>query len=155
MQWTWLLMISFLTLGMMDFRLGILGLICMTAPLYHVFKGEGKAHCRSYCPRGSLLQRALEGLNYGAEMPKFMRTKAFKNALLMTMLSVFSFSMVHAAPDLNKMAFAIFRFMSLSLIIGILMGVTFKPRSWCVVCPMGHGAGLIDKGLKNYKRRLL
>jgi hypothetical protein len=23
------------------------------------------------------------------------------------------------------------------------MGVFFKPRSWCQVCPMGHATGLI------------
>ena len=38
-----------------------------------------------------------------------------------------------------------FRFMTMSLAIGILMGVVFKPRSWCTVCPMGTGTGLIQK----------
>ncbi|MCK8058829.1 MULTISPECIES: 4Fe-4S ferredoxin [unclassified Fusibacter] len=148
MKWTWILMVAFLTLGIVDFRFGILGVICMTAPLYHVLKGEGKVHCRKYCPRGSLLQRALEGISINGDMPKFMTTRHFKNILLGLMLTVFSVSMTHAAPDFTKMAFAMFRFMSLSLIIGILMGIFFKPRSWCVVCPMGHGAGLIDRELK-------
>ena len=30
-----------------------------------------------------------------------------------------------------------------SFVVGVLMGVFFKPRSWCQVCPMGHATGLI------------
>ncbi len=61
------------------------------------------------------------------------------------MLIVFSFSMYHAGLNFARIAFAMFRFMSMSLVIGIVMGVFFKPRSWCVVCPMGHGTVLLDR----------
>ncbi len=148
MSWTWVLMIIFLTLGILDTRFGLLGIACMTAPLYHVFKGEGKVHCRKYCPRGSLLARLLENISLNKQLPHFFTTKKFKNTLLVLMLSVFSIAMTHAAPSLEHMAYAMFRFMTMSLIIGIIMGVIFKPRSWCVVCPMGYGAGLIDTQLK-------
>lgn len=149
MSWTWFLMVIFLVLGILDSRFGILGILCMTAPLYHVLKGHGKVHCRSYCPRGSLLGTFLERISAHRQLPKFMTTKYFKNTLLVLMISVFTISMSHAAPDLGKMAFALFRFMSLSLVIGLIMGILFKPRSWCVVCPMGYGAGLLDQGLKS------
>lgn len=149
MTWTWTLMVAFLILGILDSRFGLLGIICMTAPLYHVFKGHGKAHCRSYCPRGSLLGKFLEGISLQRQLPRWMTTKVFKNLLLLLMLTVFGFAMAHAAPSLEKMAFALFRFMTMSLLVGILMGIFFKPRSWCVVCPMGYGAGLLDQGLKS------
>lgn len=148
MSWTWILMLIFLTLGIIDFRFGLLGILCMIAPLYHVFKGEGKIHCRSYCPRGSILGKFLESISLNKKMPSFMTTKTFKTILLTLMVSVFTFAMIHAAPSIEKMAFAIFRFMSMSLMIGIIMGILFKPRSWCVVCPMGYGAGLLDQELK-------
>jgi len=145
MKWAWIIMILFLTLGIIDFRFGILGIACMGAPLYHASRGKGKIHCQKYCPRGSLLGRMLESVSMQNKLPKFMATKKFKNGLLIFMLIVFSFSMYHAGLNFARIAFAMFRFMSMSLVIGILMGVFFKPRSWCVVCPMGHGTVLLDR----------
>ena len=148
MKWAWIIMIIFLTLGIIDFRFGILGFACMGAPLYHAFRGRGKIHCQKYCPRGSLLGKFLESVSLQKTLPKFMTTKKFKNILLTLMLTVFSFSMYHAGFNFKNIAFAMFRFMSMSLVIGIVLGILYKPRSWCVVCPMGHGTVLIDTAMK-------
>lgn len=138
-------MILFLILSILDFRFGIFGFICMGAPMYHALRGRGKIHCSKYCPRGSLLGLFLKKISLNNALPRFMLTKKFKNGLLIFMLSVFSFAMYHTDGVPIRIAFAMFRFMSTSLIVGILMGVTFKPRSWCAVCPMGHGTVLIDQ----------
>lgn len=148
MKWSWIFMILFLTLSIIDFRFGVLGFICMGAPVYHALRGRGKVHCSKYCPRGSLLGKFLKKISLNQSTPKFLFTRKFKNGLLILMLSVFSFSMIHTGGDPNKIAFAVFRFMTISLIIGIVMGISFKPRSWCGVCPMGHGTVLIDQQLK-------
>lgn len=148
-HWTWIIIISFFILGFLDSRFGILGLVCMTAPIYHALRGEGKVHCSKYCPRGSFLGKFLEKLSLQNQLPAYLRTKKAKNILLVIMITVFSFSMYHTGFVFDKMAFAILRFMAMSFIIGIIMGIFFKPRSWCVVCPMGHGAGLISNYQKN------
>lgn len=155
MKWSWIFMVGFLTLSIIDFRFGILGFICMGAPIYHALRGRGKIHCSKYCPRGSLLGVFLKNLSFKRTMPRFMVTKTFKNGLLIVMLSVFTFAMYHTGGDPAKIAFAMFRFMTTSLIIGLLMGVIFKPRSWCAVCPMGHGTVLIDKQLKAKKAKVV
>lgn len=148
-HWTWIIIISFFILGFLDSRFGILGLVCMGTPIYHALRGEGKVHCSKYCPRGSFLGKFLDKLSMQNQLPAYMRTKKAKNILLIIMITVFSFSMYHTGFVFDKMAFAILRFMLMSFIIGILMGIFFKPRSWCVVCPMGHGAGLISIYQKN------
>lgn len=148
MKWSWIFMILFLSLSIYNFIFGLLGMICMGAPIYHALRGRGKVHCAKYCPRGSLLGVFLKKISLNNSAPKFMFTKKFKNGLLIFMLTVFTFSMAHTGGDIHKIAFAMFRFMSMSLVIGILMGIFFKPRSWCGVCPMGHGTVLIDQQLK-------
>lgn len=145
MQWAWAIMIAFLTLGIIDFRFGILGFACMGAPMYHALRGRGKVHCQKYCPRGSLLGRMLEHVSMNRKLPKFMMKKSFKHGLLAVMMIVFSISMYHAGWNFYRIAFSMFRFMTMSLAIGIIMGIVFKPRSWCTVCPMGTGTGLIQK----------
>lgn len=146
-KWSWILMILFITLSIVNIKFGLLRLICMTVPMYHAIRGRGKIHCSHYCPRGSLLGNFLKHLHLNANMPQFMKGKAAKNILLGLMIIMFTISLIHAGPNINKIAFSIFRLMTASLLLGIIMGIIFKPRTWCRVCPMGHATALIDKSL--------
>lgn len=144
-RWSWIIIISFFILGALDIRFGIMGIICMGTPILHALRGEGKIHCIKYCPRGSFLGKFLNKISFGYALPKFMGTRRFKNALLMLMTSVFIVAIIHSGGDFNKLSFAFYRFMGISFIIGIVMGILFKPRSWCVVCPMGHATQVIKE----------
>ncbi|AOT71350.1 4Fe-4S ferredoxin [Geosporobacter ferrireducens] len=141
--WSWILLIMFLLLSILDIRFGLLGFICMSAPIYHALRGKGKIHCSKYCPRGSLLGKFLQRLSFENELPLFMKGKKAKNTLLGLMLFMFSLSLYHAGFDSRAIGFAVFRLMTVSLIFGMIMGIIYKPRSWCIVCPMGHATGLI------------
>lgn len=143
MQWAWILMVLFLVLGILDSRFGILGFLCMLAPMTHALLGRGKAHCRAYCPRGSLLGKWLPYLSLQRDLLHFMTQKWFKLTLLALMVGVFGLSLYHAGGEFHKIAFRVFRFMAMSLGVGIVLGIVFKPRSWCVVCPMGTATGII------------
>ncbi|MBN2898708.1 MAG: 4Fe-4S ferredoxin [Clostridia bacterium] len=155
MNWSWIFMILFLTLSIYDFKFGILGFICMGTPIVHALKGDGKIHCQKYCPRGSLLGKFLEEISMKNNHPKFITTNQFKNFMLILMMSVFSFSMYHTGGQLNKIAFAMFRFMTVSMILGIIMGIIYKPRTWCIICPMGHASGLIKQNQDNRAKKAI
>lgn len=145
MSWSWIIIISFFILGILDIRFGIMGIACMSAPLYHALKGDGKKHCAQYCPRGSFLGKFLDHISFKRPLPKWMTSRKFKHILLIFMLSMFTLAIVHSEGNFTKLSMAFFRFMGMSFIVGILMGIIFKPRSWCVVCPMGHGTQLIKE----------
>jgi predicted membrane protein len=72
-----------------------------------------------------------------------MKRKTVKNALLTFMVVMFSISLVRAGFNVERIAFAVFRMMMASLAVGVIMGVVFKPRSWCQICPMGHATSLL------------
>lgn len=148
LRWAWILGVGFLVLGIIDIRFGLLGFLCMGAPIYHVLRGDGKVHCRAYCPRASFFDRWLGQISLKGEMPGFMRTKGFKQLLLTAMLSVFALAVYRSGGNLPHLAYALYRLMAVSMGVGVLMGVVFKPRSWCTVCPMGYGSGILDKSLK-------
>jgi len=149
MKWSWIFMILFIVLSIIDIRFGILGFICMTVPMYHAIKGRGKIHCSHYCPRGSLLGNFLKSVSLQNNLPKNLKGKTVKNILLILMMTMFSISLIHAGPNFTKIAFAVFRLMMSSLALGVVMGIIFKPRSWCQVCPMGYATGLIKKAKDN------
>lgn len=147
-HWSWIIIVLFFVLSILDFRFGILGFICMGAPLYHAFRGRGKLHCSKYCPRGSFLGKFLPFVSLNYTMPKFMKKKWFKHLLLLTMITMLTIGLIHSEFVFKEMAFILFRFMGVSFIVGILFGFIYKPRSWCQICPMGHGTSLISKAKK-------
>ena len=74
--------------------------------------------------------------------------------LLIIMVLLFSFSMYHSEGNFKKISFGIFKLMLSSFVVGTLLGIFFKPRAWCQVCPMGHGTGMIDNLIKKDKRKV-
>ena len=143
MKWSWIIIVAFFILSTLNIRFGILGILCMTMPLIHALRGRGKVHCIKYCPRGSFLGRFLKKISFNRSLPKFAKTKLFKNILLLVMISVLSYALYHTQGNLLKLSHAFYRFMGISFIVGITIGIIFSPRSWCVVCPMGHATTLI------------
>ncbi|WP_273322723.1 4Fe-4S ferredoxin [Vallitalea guaymasensis] len=145
--WSYIIIISFFILGIIDMRFGILGIVCMGAPIYHAIRGRGKIHCSKYCPRGSFLGKFLRRISLGHTLPKWLRTNKAKNIILTIMLSVFSIVLTYAIVNHGfhflVIAKVFYRFMLMSFIVGIVIGIVFKPRSWCQICPMGHGCTLI------------
>jgi polyferredoxin len=150
-SWSWIIMLSFILLSILDIRFGLLGIICMTMPMYHAIRGRGKIHCSHYCPRGSILQKFLKQISFKNTLPLPIR-KHGKKVLLTIMISLFSFSMYHAGPNIYRIGFALFRFMTASLALGVIMGIIFKPRSWCQVCPMGYATELLVNSKSKSKK---
>lgn len=160
-SWSWILMVLFITLSIVDIRFGLLGFICIGTPIYHALRGRGKIHCSKYCPRGSILGKFLQSISLAYNAPKFLKSKYLKNGLLLLMMTMFSISLYHAfqQPNIIKaVGFGVFRLMTASLALGVIMGIIYKPRTWCQVCPMGHATGLIkeaqDKGKNEHKESL-
>ena len=143
MAWSWIIMVIFLMLSILDLRFGLGAVLCMTMPMVHALRGHGKIHCSHYCPRGSLFGRFLQRISLRNTLPNFMRTRAFKNGLLSLMVLMLSISLTHNHHSIQAVGMALFRFMSASLAVGLVLGVFYQPRSWCQICPMGHATGLI------------
>ncbi|NLX87559.1 MAG: 4Fe-4S ferredoxin, partial [Clostridiales bacterium] len=107
LKWSWVFMIIFIGLSVLDIRFGLLGIICMTVPLYQALRGRGKIHCSHYCPRGSLLGNFLKNISLGNNLPPYMKRKTVKNALLTFMVVMFSISLVRAGLNVERIAFAV------------------------------------------------
>lgn len=143
MTWSWIIMIVFLALSVLDLRFGLGAVLCMTIPMIHALRGHGKIHCSHYCPRGSLFGKFLQRISLRNSLPSFMRTTTFKNALLSLMVIMLTISLSHNHDSIQAIGMALFRFMAASLAVGLMLGIFYQPRSWCQVCPMGHATSII------------
>lgn len=148
LKWSWIFFISFMILSIINIKFALLGLLCMGIPIYFALNGQGKIHCSHYCPRGSFLSRFLNKVSFNNSMPKILKTKLIKNILLIFMGLSFLIGLILTKGNMMSISYLIFRMMFVSSILGILLGILYKPRSWCQVCPMGHATSLI-KSHKN------
>ena len=52
---------------------------------------------------------------------------------------------VEIEPWKAQFAFGLYGIMLTSLIVGVLLTIVYRPRTWCVFCPMGNMTQLICK----------
>ena len=147
-NWTWYLFVLFFVLSLIDYRFGILGFLCMALPIIQVFRGKGRVHCSSHCPRGAFLNNILKAFHFNMRAPKLFRNNKFKWALFALIMAAFVSSMYLSKGDPSKIGFAVFRMVVITTIAALAMGILHKPRMWCTICPMGHLSSAVAKNIK-------
>ncbi|MBN1241918.1 MAG: 4Fe-4S binding protein [Spirochaetales bacterium] len=102
-----------------------------------------RAFCNGVCPRGRALGFALRHFARGKPLPRAFTDLSLRRGLCGFMMFCVIGSLVRALPGLQgypSLAAAGRIFWGLcviSLAGGLVLGVLFRPRAWCVVCPMG------------------
>ena len=48
-------------------------------------------------------------------------------------------------PWMAQFAFGLYGIMLTSLIVGVVLTIVYRPRTWCVFCPMGNMTQMICK----------
>lgn len=149
MEWSWILMIAFFIMSIVDTRFGIGALLCMISPIYHSLKGRGRINCSHYCPRGSFLGKWLEGVSLKNTPPRMITKRWFKNLIIFIITAMLIIGIAISDKSLSSIGFVFIKLIFASTAISIILGVMYKPRSWCAICPMG----VVSGDIASYKRR--
>jgi polyferredoxin len=99
---------------------------------------NSKTYCNNYCGRGQLYQLlgGRLGLSLNRKPPRFLRSRWFRLAFFTLFLVKFGMMMT-STPGSVESAEGLEQAMFMTLAMGLLAMILFKPRSWCVCCPMG------------------
>ena len=132
--------LGYLVLGMMVFFLSL----SYFKPRYW---------CWNLCPRGAFLDIKISEISSQKPLPKTF-TKTPARILIFLTAGFLSFLLWKLIPKYNVFegvgaVFVAIRFVT--TIISIILGITTKPRSWCVICPMGrlqNAVGKLNPGKK-------
>ncbi len=143
-DWSFILMIAFFVLSFIDRRFSILGLVCLAVPIVLSLLGYGRAHCSHLCPRGSFLGKFVKLISLKRKLPKFFRSDEVKYGLMVFFFVCIFGNVLRYFPDWLRMANGMFQIMVASLLVGIVFGFFYQPRSWCAVCPVGTLMGEIQ-----------
>ena len=179
-DYLWIASITYLVLGFFNILFAWLGLLCFFIPLVLSVVSGTKGYCNRYCGRGQLfgLLGGRFGLSRKKDIPKWMKSKAFRYGFLIFFFAMFflmlwnTYLVFAGAQDLRQVvtllwtfklpwhwayhgtlfhpgvaqfAFGFYSVMLTSTVLGLITMVLFKPRSWCVYCPMGTMTQLICK----------
>ena len=146
-NYLWIWSVIYFAMGFFHILFAWLGLISFFLPLIFAVGVGSKGFCNRYCDRGQLL-RALggqKGFSRRKDVPDWMKSKAFRYGFLAFFMAMFAnmLCMTYqvyaggAEPWAAQFAFGFYSMMLTSAILGVLTMLAYKPRSWCVYCPMG------------------
>lgn len=87
----WIASLLYLVLGFFNILFAWLGLLCFFIPLVIAFAGGDKGYCNRFCGRGQLfsLLGGRFGLSRRADIPRWMKSRAFRYGFLGFFLLMF------------------------------------------------------------------
>lgn len=149
-KWAWLFLIAFCTIGLVNPVIGIAALVCMLAPsIVAVFRG--RMWCGNFCPRGSFNDNILSKISIKKEIPKFIKSRLFRNLFLIILMSAFIIQLTLAWGNMVKIGEVFVRMILITTVITIILGIIYNQRTWCVFCPMGTMAYYVTKIKAGFK----
>ena len=135
-NWSWLVLVFFMFLGLFQPLVGLAAIVCMLAPLVTAIY-KGRMWCAFYCPRGSFLDRLVSWFSMGRKYPVLFRTSWFKWLMVVGLLSAFVIQLMMAESNLAAMGNVFVRMVLITTLIALGLGTKFNHRTWCGICPMG------------------
>lgn len=104
---------------------------------------KGRFWCSHLCPRGAFLDLVLSKFSLQNKLPKIFFNNKFKWFIFVIFMAFFILQFVLSQKNLFAIGFVFVRMCLITTIIAIILGIPFKERSWCVICPMGLLQGKI------------
>jgi ferredoxin-type protein NapH len=124
--------IGYLVLGMMLFFFAL-----------SIFRG--RYWCGWFCPRGSFLERILARVSKKRGTPSFFKNIRFRWVFFCVLIGFMILRLIQSGGAPEKIGFVFVTMCIITTVIAIPLGIIFKPRAWCVFCPMGTFQGIIGR----------
>ncbi|ACX52526.1 4Fe-4S ferredoxin iron-sulfur binding domain protein [Ammonifex degensii KC4] len=127
--------------------LGFLLLGCMLGAVGLSFS-RGRAWCDWMCPRGAFFDLFLSSLSAKRSTPAFFRSWPVRIFFLILIFAVIGVQWYLNWGNIPAMGLALVKVLTVTTLVGVLLGLIFHPRAWCLICPMGTLANLFGRGKK-------
>jgi len=141
-------LVAFILLGLLDLRFAIAAIICMVAPIIvSIFKG--RFWCGNLCPRGNFYDNVVSKFSKKRKVPKFLKSYYFRAVVLILMMTIFTIGIKENWGNLYGIGMVFYRMIVVTTIIGVVLSLFYNHRTWCHFCPMGTIASVISKFRKS------
>lgn len=127
--------------------LGYFLLVCMLGAIA-VALYKGRAWCDWMCPRGSFYDLFLEKISLKKEIPSFFKKKGVRIFMIFFLIGILGYQIYLAWGDIDGMGLAMVKLLTITTLVGIILGIIYHYRIWCHICPMGTIANYLSEGKK-------
>jgi polyferredoxin len=104
---------------------------------------RGRFYCGWFCPMGGFFERALSLISRKRKMVPLFKTAWFKWLVFVLMMGLLTSRLILTSGDPGKIGAAFVLMWTISTAMAIGLGLIWKPRSWCSICPMALFQGLV------------
>jgi len=104
---------------------------------------RGRYYCGWFCAMGAFFERVLSLVSRKKNMLPLFKKSWFKWLVFVLMMGLLTSRLILAEGDPRKIGAAFVMMWTISTGMAIGLGLVWKPRSWCSICPMAHFQGLI------------
>jgi ferredoxin-type protein NapH len=149
-KYSFMLLLAFIVVSLFDFRIGIVAIICMVAPIIlSVFRG--RYWCGNLCPRGNFYDNVMSRFSKNRPVPKFLKSTAFRILVILFMFTMFGLGIKQNWGNLAGIGMVFYRIIVVTTLLGIILSFFYNQRTWCHFCPMGSISAFISYFRKEKK----
>lgn len=135
-DYMWVYAIIYFALGFFNILFAWLGMIDFLLPLFLAIFGGNKYFCNHLCGRGQLFGNMVFQTYLVAAGTSSLR-EAIKLFWTFRVPWGWAYTAGTVTDWVAQFSFGFYSLMLTSLLIGLIVMVLYKPRTWCAFCPMG------------------
>ncbi|MFH1217247.1 MAG: 4Fe-4S binding protein [Pseudomonadota bacterium] len=117
--------------------------IAMMLVMFVLTLSRGRFYCGWICAMGAFHERILALISLKKPILPVFKAGWFRWLLFFLMMGLLSFRLILSEGDPEKIGAAFVMMWTLSTGLAIAIGLVWKPRSWCTICPMATFQGLV------------
>ncbi len=105
---------------------------------------RGRYYCGWICAMGAFHERILTKVSLKKKMPPVLKKTWFKWTIFALMMSLLTTRLLLTNGDPRAVGAVFVMMWTVSTALAIAIGVIWKPRSWCSICPMALVQGFLS-----------
>jgi polyferredoxin len=98
---------------------------------------RGRYTCGNICPRGAFYNAWLQKVSMHKKIPSFLKKIPFRWSILFLLMGFMAFRILQNPGSVTHLGFTFWTMCAVTTLIGIVLGILYKPRAWCSFCPIG------------------
>lgn len=114
--------------------------------------GKRRHFCSHVCPNGRTYSETLPGFSRNRSMPRLLADPGLRKILCAFMVFCVIALLSRSGGGLATIGRVFWGMYLMATGLGFALGAAYKPRSWCVVCPMGTIQDTVRPGVQGPKK---
>jgi polyferredoxin len=125
-------------------KIGLFAFVCMIGSVLLSFY-KGRYWCYRFCPRGAFLDEFIARASFNKSIPAVLKSRFAKAFMLTFFIVMMSANAILSGGDLERFGKGVVMLLWVTTLVSAILGILFRARTWCVICPMGTVSGVVGK----------